>query len=145
MICCIFPWVERSLVFCVICFRMCNTLWYIVLYVSACLMRSDIQCYIFLHVECALVICVKFSTCGTLSGMLSFIFMPVEFILVFCVIYFCIWNALWYFMLHFSMRETRSGIVEFRVKIFRVCNALWDFVLFIFLLFSSFRVELYLP
>ena len=84
MMCCILPRLERVLVFCVIFFRVWNTLWYFVLYFYECRTRSGILCYIFLHVEDALVI---------------------------FVVFFRLWNALWYLVLYFSAFGTRSGIL----------------------------------
>ena len=76
ILCYIFPHVEHDLVFCVICFHMCNalwyfcvilfcmwnTLWYFVFYFSVRGTRSGIFCCIFccifLHLVHALVFCV---------------------------------------------------------------------------------------
>ena len=96
--------------------RVWNSIWYFVLYFCTCWTRSVILCYIFLHVERALVFCVLFSACETHSGILCSIFLRVECILVYFGIYFCIWNTLWYLVLYFY-----------------VWNALWYFVLYIFL------------
>ena len=123
---------------------MWNALWNVVLYLSVCGMRSGILCYIFLHVERALVFCVLcfcvwnalwyfvfyFSACGIHSGIFG--------------IYFCMWNALWYFLLFCFTFGTRSGIVKSRVIFTRVVRTL-IFCVINFWLFSQFLVELYLP
>ena len=83
---------------------------------SAC----GISYFIFLRVERTLVLLnfvLYFSACGTRSGIVEF-----------RVIFFCVWNALWYcgISCYIFMRasRTRSGIVEFCVIFFRVWNAL---------------------
>ena len=134
-ICCIFPWVERYLIFCVIWFRMWNALWYIVLYVSTCGMCSGILCYIFPHVECALVFFVIFSTCGTLSGIFSFIFMRVECVLVLCVIYYCMWNALCFLCCIFP-RVEYALVLWIYVLYFSTCGTLFGILCYIFSCFS---------
>ena len=49
--------------------------------------------------------------------------------LVFSAIYFRVWNALWYFVLYFSVCVTGSGVVIFCVVFIFVWNTLWYFVL----------------
>ena len=78
ILCYIFPFVERALVFCVIYFRVWDVLWYSVLYFYACGMRTGIMCYIFLCMERDLV---------------------------FFIVFFRVWNAHWYFVLYFSHVE----------------------------------------
>ena len=66
--------VEYTLVFCAMFLNEWNALWYIVLYVLECVMRSGIVCYPFPSVERALV---------------------------FCVVLICVWNAICYFLIYF--------------------------------------------
>ena len=69
-----------------------------------------------------------FCVCGTRSSILYYIFPRVERDLVFCVIYFRVWNALWYFVLYFSACGTRS---DFLYYIFlRVERALFIIIIF---------------
>ena len=94
----IFLHVERAMVFCVVFFT-CGT-------------RSDILCYIF---SCLPLNSVSFAAfiASSYSSLSSYIFKKaelfrvasfrrVEFTLVFCVIFFRLWNALWYFVLYLS-------------------------------------------
>ena len=113
-------------------------------------------CHIFLRVERALVLwnfLLYFPARGTLSGIgiLCYIFVygTRSGIVDFCVIFFCMWNTIWYcvifsacgmrfgiaeFVLHFFACGTRIGIVEFRViyvlHVERIL-ALWNFVLYL--------------
>ena len=136
-------WFARSGVveFCVIFLCVWNVLWY-----------CGISCYIFPHVERALVLwnfvlyfphverslvlwdfVLYFPVCGTSSGIVAF-----------CVIFFRTWNALWYcwilcyiflnmeralvlwgFVLYVSVYGMRSGIVEFCVIFFCMWDVLW--------------------
>ena len=109
---------------CVIFFRLCKALWYcgISYYIFLCVECALVLwnfCYIFLLVECALVLwnfILYFSACVTCSGIVEF-----------HVIFVCVWNALWYCVISCyisSMCETRSGIVEFCVIFFCMWNAL---------------------
>ena len=73
---CIFLCVDCALIFCVVFFCMWNallyfllyifcvwnSLWYFMFYFPACVMLSGILCYIFLHVERALIFCVIYFT-----------------------------------------------------------------------------------
>ena len=102
-------------------------------------MRSGVLCYIFPHVERALVFCDIFSACGTRSGI--FFFSCMERALVFCVIFFRVCNALWYFVLYFSMCVTFSGIV---CCIFPRVKCALVFCVIYFPFFSSICVLLYL-
>ena len=88
----------------------------VVLYISACKMRSGIVelCFYFLHVEHAAVLCYTFlrvelplvllncmsyfSACGMCSGTVEFrvIYFCGCNVLWNCVIYFCVWNVRWY-------------------------------------------------
>ena len=131
ILCYMIPHVERTLVYCVICFHVWNVLWYFVLYISACGMCSGIFCYIFYMWNALWYFFFYFYACGMRSGIVCYILLHVE-------------RAL-FFVLYFSTCGIRSGIVDLRVIFFHVWNALWYFVLYIFLLFSSFCVELYLP
>ena len=165
LMCCIFPRVERALVFCVIIllrveralellcyiFRMWNALWchcvifstlgthygVIVLYFLVCGTRSGVILLYFPHVERAL-------------QLLCYIFRAWNVIWRYCLIFFSVWNALWRYCVIFSARGTCYGIIVLyfpRVEgalallcyIFRACNALWYFV------FNSFCVVIYLP
>ena len=119
-------------------------------------MRFGILCYIFLHVDCALLFCVaflrvwnalwyfvlNFIACGTRFGISCCISRHVERALVFCAILFCVWNALLYFALYFLCVERA---LVFCVIFYCVWNALWYIVFYIFLLLSSFCVLFYLP
>ena len=136
MICCIFPWVERSLLFCVISFRMCNALWYIVLYVSACGMRyHNFVFYIPACGMCSGNLCYIFYMWNALWYFVFF-FMHVECLLVFCVIYFCMWNVLWFFLLYFSTCGIHSGVVDFRVIYFPRVERSFLYCIIYFLSFS---------
>ena len=107
--------------------RVCNTLWYIVLYYSR-VEHPLVFCVIFSICGMLSVIFAIFCTYGTRSGILYYIFLPVERALVCFDLYFHMWNTLWYFVLYLSSFGMCSGIL-----------------LYIFLIFSSFFVLLYLP
>ena len=140
----------RVKIFCLCCVRVVCVLFLInkkdrkkhyVVYFSVCGTRSGILCYIFLHMERALVFCVVFfrmcnmpwyfvlclSVCGTHSVILCYISLRDERALVFCVVFFCVRNALWYFVLYFSTCGTRSGILR---CIFLRVETLWYFLLY---------------
>ena len=87
--CCIFPRVERNLVFFVIFFRAWNALWYYCVVFSARGTRSG-------------VIVLHFSACGTHSRVIVLYFPRVERTLVFCVIVFWVCNAFWRYCVIFS-------------------------------------------
>ena len=60
-----------------------------------------------------LVLCDIFSACGTCYGFFCLIFLHVELTLVFCVIFYSLWNALWYFVFHFSAFGMLSDILSY--------------------------------
>ena len=125
---CYFVLYFLPLKFCVIFFYVWNALWY-----------CGISCYIYLLMECALVLrnyVLYFSACIMRSSIVEF-----------CVIFFCVWNVLWYhgiscyiflrvecalvlwnFMLYFSACGTRSGIVEFHVIFFHILKFLVEII-----------------
>ena len=113
---------------------------------SACGTRSSILCYIFPHLEGALVLCVVFflmckalwylvlyfSACGMCSDILCCIFPHVEFALVFFVIYFSGFSL--YFVLYYTYLAFLLFLF-FRLfeTMFDLCNlVLWNFVLYFY-------------
>ena len=122
--------VERALEFCnfVLYFPVYIMKYGIVLYFSVCGTRSGIVkilCYIFPHVECALVLwnfVLYFSTCGTRSDIVEFF-----------VIFFCVWNALWYCVIFYCVFNMLSYCGVLRYIFLRVERALvlWSFVLYV--------------
>ena len=87
-----------------------------------------IFCIVVLYFSAREIFVIYFSVWGTRSGILCYIFPSVERALVFCVIFFCLWNAYWYFVLYISACGTRTGIF---VLFFCVWNAHWHFVLYV--------------
>ena len=139
ILCYIFPRVERALVLwnfvlnfsvcgtrsgVVLCFSACGMLFGIVLYLSACGKRSDIVLYFSACGKCSGV-GLYFSTCGKRSGIVEF-----------RVIFFCVWNALWYcgILCYNFLHVQRALVLWIFCYIFlRVESALvlWNFVLYL--------------
>ena len=125
--------------------------------------RSSILCYIFPHVERALVLlccifrtwdalwryCVIFSVGGTCSGVIVLYFPHVEHALVFCVIFSACGTLSGVIVLYFLRVECNLALlcyifppveraISLLCYIFCTWNVLWYFVL------NSFRIVIYL-
>ena len=148
--CCIFVFYEIFLA---------QVLWNFVLYISACGTRSgDVEIFVIYFPPVLCLFCmyvVKKKQKQKNKKWCVVYFLRVKHALVFCVIFFGVWNALWYVVLYFSARRTRSGIscyifpaygtrsgilyyifscveraLSFFVIYLCVWNALWYFVLY---------------
>ena len=123
-----------------------NALRYFVCYIfSACGTRYGIvesNVIYFLLVLCSC--CMREGTQKKLkqkTKMMCCIFSRVDCALVFCIVFFCLWNALWYFVLYFNVCGMRSVFfcyifprvertLVFYVIFFYVWNGIWYFVLY---------------
>ena len=110
--------------FYVLLFCMWNALWYCV-----------ILCYIFMHVEQSLVLwnlMLYLSVSRTHSGILNF-FVTLSVcgtcysLVELCVIFFCVWNALWYWVISCYIFSLWNMLWYCRIMcyIFHMWNALW--------------------
>ena len=138
IMCCIFPRVERALIFCVIFFPRVER----ALVLLCCIFRAWNAlwryCVIFFRLWNALFwrYCVIFSARGTRSGVIVLYFPRVERALALLCYIFACGTRFGVIVLNFPRMESAMALLCY---IFREWNALWYFVL------NSFRVVIYLP